>query len=119
VTLAGTLSAEALAERYAGSDIFVLASRFEGYGMAFAEALVRGLPIVATATGAIPATVPPETGLLVPADDAGALASALRVALTDPVKRQQWSDAAWKASMELPTWQATGATFASALRAAE
>src|SRR5204862_176923 len=53
VVLAGDLDTGALAAEYARADLFVLATLYEGYGMAVAEALARGLPVVSTATGAI------------------------------------------------------------------
>ena len=54
VSLAGDLDAAALAALYDRADLFVLPTLYEGYGMAVAEALARGLPVVSTATGAIP-----------------------------------------------------------------
>ena len=53
VSLAGDMDAAALATHYDRADLFVLPTLYEGYGMAVAEALARGLPVVSTATGAI------------------------------------------------------------------
>ena len=53
VSLAGDMDATALAMHYDRADLFVLPTLYEGYGMAVAEALARGLPVVSTATGAI------------------------------------------------------------------
>ena len=46
ITLAGELRDDQVADSYAEADIFVLASRHEGYGMAYAEAMAHGLPVV-------------------------------------------------------------------------
>ena len=74
VSVLGAVSDARITELYQSADVFVLASRFEGYGMAFAEAIAHGLPVVGTTAGAIPDTVPNGVGALVPPDDAVALA---------------------------------------------
>src|SRR5205823_14860283 len=53
ITLLGAVAPERLDALYAAADVFVLPSRFEGYGMAFAEAIAHGLPVVATTAGAL------------------------------------------------------------------
>lgn len=111
----GAVSSAQLALLYDNADLFVLASRFEGYGMAYAEALSHGLPIIGTTAGAIPDTVPPAAGLLVEAGDATALADALRSAISDVDLRHRLSDAAFAAARMLPTWKQSGAIFATAL----
>src|SRR6185312_12246200 len=87
IEVVGALSDERLAELYAGSDLFVLASRFEGYGMAFAEALTHGLPVVGTTAGAIADTVPPNAGVLVEPNDVNALTRTLRMLIENPKER--------------------------------
>ena len=73
VVLTGAVQADRLEALYAGSDIFVLASRFEGYGMAFTEAIAHGLPVIGTTAGAIPETAPAGASLLAPPDDIGSV----------------------------------------------
>ncbi len=111
----GAVSSQRLAALYDEADLFVLASRFEGYGMAYAEALSHGLPVIGTTAGAIPDTVPQEAGLLVTPGDVGALARALRSVIADADLRRHLSDAALAAAQMLPTWRQSGAIFAAAL----
>ncbi len=79
----GQLGKDAVAERYRTASLFALATRYEGYGIVFNEALAHGLPILSCDAGAVSGTVPPEAGRLVPPDDPVAFADALRVLLTD------------------------------------
>ncbi|MDX2222027.1 MAG: glycosyltransferase family 4 protein [Rhodospirillaceae bacterium] len=117
IALRGELNGPALDAVYADADVFVLPSKYEGYGMAFAEALARGLPVVGCAAGAVPATVPTDAGLLVPPGDSRALGAALRRVVTDRALRAAMSAAAWAHGRRLPTWADTAATVARALRA--
>ena len=79
----------------AGSDIFVLASHYEGYPVAVMEALAVGLPIVATAVGGIPEAVREGVeGLLVPPHEPHLLADAIEVLVRDPGRRALMAKAA-------------------------
>jgi len=72
----------------ADADALVLPSRSEGFPLTVVEAMLAGLPVVATAVGSVPEAVTDgETGLLVPKDDVGALAAALRRVAEDPALR--------------------------------
>jgi glycosyltransferase involved in cell wall biosynthesis len=115
VVVLGTVPPEGIIELYLASDLFVLASRFEGYGMALTEAIAHGLPVVSTTAGAIPDTVPAGVGLLVPPDDVDALAQALRRLISDRGQRQRLATRARTAAAQLPTWQASAQLFAGAI----
>ena len=117
VVVLGAVSPERLAELYAGADLFTLASRFEGYGMAFSEALAHGLPVIGTTAGAIPETVAPGAGILVAPDDAAALAMALRRAIENPDERRRMAVSARVAAQTFPSWQDSAMLFARALQA--
>ncbi len=66
VHLAGELDDDALEEVWRGADIYVASSRHEGFGMAIAEAISRGLPVVTTAAGAVSEWLSPSAALIVP-----------------------------------------------------
>lgn len=118
VAALGAVSSEGLSELYAGADLFVLASRFEGYGMAFSEAIAHGLPIVGTATGAIPEMISVGVGVLVAPDDPAVLATALRRLIESAEERRRLANAARAAAQELPRWQDSAKLFAAAIESA-
>jgi glycosyltransferase involved in cell wall biosynthesis len=116
VTLTGAVDDEALATHFASADVFAMASLYEGYGMALAEALAHGLPIVTSTGGAAASTVPDAAAAKVSPGDGPALSVALRRVLTDSQLRQRMSDAAWAAAALLPTWDDTVRDIADAIR---
>ncbi len=113
VSLLGAVGTEELATLYASADLFVLPSRFEGYGMAYAEAIAHGVPVIGTTAGAIPETVPASAGVLVPPDDVAALATALRRLIESPSDREQL--AAGARAVRFPSWSDQAARFAQVL----
>ena len=104
VTFEGEADAAAIARHYDAADLFVLPTLYEGYGMAVAEALARGLPIVSTRTGAIPEIVPDHAGVLVPPGDLPALTAALASVVGDSSLRRRLAEGARRARARLPTW---------------
>jgi len=116
VSFAGELADDALEAAYGGADIFVMASHYEGYGMALAEAMAHGLPIVTTTGGAVADTVPDGAGLKVPPGKATALADALRTAIVDRQRRNEIAEASWQAGQKLRRWEETTGIIAGVLR---
>ena len=115
VSLLGDLDSDALEREYARADVFVLPSYLEGYGMALAEAVAHGLPVISTTAGAIPETVPSAAGVLVPPGDGRALTMALERLMDDPAQRAALAANARAAAASLPTWAGAAAKFAAAL----
>lgn len=117
VAVTGAVSPDRLGALYAEADVFALASRFEGYGMAYAEAIAHGLPVIGTNAGAIPDTVPADAGLLVPPGDVDALAHALRRMIANETERRNFAAAARAAASQLPTWPDSARIFSRTLEA--
>jgi glycosyltransferase involved in cell wall biosynthesis len=115
VELAGVVTEERLASLYAGADLFVLPSRYEGYGMAYTEAVSHGVPVVGTTAGAIPEAVPAGAGILVEPDDVAGLTATLRRLIESPGERVRLATGARAAAASLPTWTDAGRLFSQAL----
>jgi glycosyltransferase involved in cell wall biosynthesis len=102
---------------YQSADIFVLPTYYEGYGMAFAEAMSFGLPIIASGEGAVASTVPPTAGFHVGAGDPLALSKAIETLLQNKDLRSQLSTGALAAARALPEWSDSAKAFACTLEA--
>jgi len=77
-------------ELLAASDVFALASDWEGSPLSVMEAMAAGLPVVATSVGGVPELVGDgATGILAPPGDVGALAGALESLARDPQRRRE------------------------------
>lgn len=117
VQLVGPLDRTALNQAYAAADVLVHPSRVETYGMVVTEALGHGLPVIGTAVGGVPDTLghgdanntreDSRPGLLLPADDAAALATALRAWLTDAALRERLRHRARQRRLALHPWSRT------------
>jgi len=115
VTFAGVATGPALEALWQAADVFALATEYEGYGMAIAEALKRGLPVAITNGGAAGALVPVEAGVVCDVGDLGTYSKALRRVIFDTELRADMAQASWAAGQALPDWTAQGSTFADAL----
>ncbi|MBR0656177.1 glycosyltransferase family 4 protein [Plastoroseomonas arctica] len=118
VTFAGECDAAALDALYATSDLFALATHWEGYGMAAAEAMARGLPLAITAGGAIAEIVAPGAAVIVQPGDHTALSRAIRRVIYDRDLRADMAEASWQGGQSLPRWPDRAQQFAAAIEAA-
>jgi glycosyltransferase involved in cell wall biosynthesis len=113
ITLLGAVAAEEVAPLYLSADLFVLPSRFEGYGMAYTEAIAHGVPVIGTTAGAIPQTVSAAAGVLVEPDDVEALAGTLQRLIANRHERERL--AAGARAAKFPSWAEQAALFARTL----
>ena len=122
VRFAGPRVGRELDRAYAAADLLVLPSRAETYGMVVAEALARGLPVLATDVGGVGETLGhgedgTRPGLLIPPGDPAALARALRAWLEDAELRTRLRRAARERRAKPRPWAATAAEVADVLAA--
>lgn len=111
VQVIGARTGDELESIWSATDLLLLVSRAETFGMVVTEALAHGIPaVVGAGTGsqealALAGTVLPGTA--VEPDDHHGLEAVLRRWLTDPRLRTAWREAAAVARDRLPTWNQT------------
>jgi glycosyltransferase involved in cell wall biosynthesis len=88
--LLGPVPDEHLPGLYAGATVFVLPSKYEGFGLPCLEAMAVGVPVVATTASALPETCG-DAGILVDPDDHAGLADALLGLVADSERRASLS----------------------------
>lgn len=81
VHLLGLKQRTEISEIYSKADCFVLASRVETFGVVYIEAMLAGLPVIATCCGGPEDFVTPETGMLIEVDNERQLSTALNLML--------------------------------------
>ena len=115
VVFAGEVVDAALDALWQRADIFALATHYEGYGMAIAEALRRGIPVAVTRGGAAGAMVTAEAGVVCDPGDVVTLSKSLRRLIFDRPLRGDVAEAAWQVGRGLPDWPEQARLFAAAL----
>ncbi len=111
IIVRGPVDDAALGAAYTSADLFVLPSRYEGYGIVYAEALACWLPVVACGVGPVPELVGEEAALLAEPGDVEGLSGALTLLLQDAALRERMSAAARRRAKSLPRWEDTAAGF--------
>lgn len=107
VCFRGNVPQAELADEYAQADLLLNPSYSESFGMSLVEAMAVGRPVVATRVGGMQdIVVDGDTGVLVPPDDAAALAAALRRLLGDPALRARMAAAGQQRALAEFSWQA-------------
>jgi glycosyltransferase involved in cell wall biosynthesis len=115
VAFAGEVDDAALDALWLRADVFALATHWEGYGAAVAEALRRGVPVVVTQGGAAGALVTLESGMVCSPGDQDQLSKSLRRIIFGAALRRDMADAAWRVGRTLPDWHAQARAFVAAL----
>lgn len=111
IELTGTLSLPALTAAYQSADLFALASEYEGFGMAFTEAMSHGLPVLGLRSAAVEEATAGAACLVPAAEFPGALANLVR----SRDMRRALADRCWTAAQTLLRWPHTAGIIARVL----
>jgi glycosyltransferase involved in cell wall biosynthesis len=116
VKFTDVLAGRQLESAYSRADLVVVPSRSESFGMVVAEALARGIPVLATRVGGTPEAMSNSAaGILVPPEDPWALEVVLRQWLSSPGRRTELKTAAMEARATARPWSAPLAVIDSTL----
>lgn len=108
----GHLPSEELRSMYARGHIVANLSHWEGYGIAVAEALWAGLPVIAADAGSVPELVEHgENGFLVSTGDVEGCANYLKKLIDDDTLREDMSRTAHQRALKFYSWDDTGREF--------
>ncbi len=105
ISLLGRVENKQIPELLAQAHLFVRPSRFEGFGVAFIEAMAAGVPVIATPVGGIPDFITHrETGLLVEPNDPKQLALAIEKLFNETELKQSLIKKAQKLVKDQYSW---------------
>jgi len=106
VVFTGKISPELLREKYASSQVTVIPSLYEGFGLPAAESMACGTPVVATRVGALPEVLGDDgAGILVPPRDSGSLAKAILQILKDDSQKKKMGSKGRQRAENLFSWK--------------
>ena len=115
VALEGYLEVAQLRALYSAATLFVLPSRYEGFGLPVLEAMACGAPVIATNASSLPEVVG-DAGLLVPPGDPGVLSEAMARVLQDPALAADLRRRGFDRAKRF-TWEETAARTLAVYRA--
>src|SRR4030042_5854695 len=105
-TFAGQLNREEIIKEYQNTNVLVLPSLMESFGIVLIEAMACKKPVIGANTGGIPYVINNnKNGLLVPAKDSGALAKAIIAVLKNPEAGKRMGEVGFKEVKENFTWE--------------
>ena len=119
-TVLGRISTPALVQEYRRATLVIVPSRYEGFGLPAVEAMACGTPVIASDAGALTEVIHiTEGGILVPRDDATALAKAAATLLEQPELRARLGSQGRRRVVSKLSWpriaQATAQVYAEVL----
>jgi glycosyltransferase involved in cell wall biosynthesis len=105
IVFTGYVPDEDLPTLYGGADVFCYPSLYEGFGLPPLEAMACGCPVLCSRISSLPEVVG-DAGLLLPAKDSDAWATALEKLIDEPLVRARWAERALERSHEF-SWRRT------------